>query len=157
MTDIDAAISLLVTAKAKSIAEGTVNKIRNSVSTAVTIWRNQIRYDLSRPWPGGRNNTDTPYMRSGDLRKAVPRFRVDSRTTFNGSKLDAGQTVIRLKRVGGVTTIGSFGSSINAWDTYGRDLNAWHTQLAGWQDRAYNVLHEKIDKNLGFTKSYMTF
>ena len=143
-------IRLLVTDKAKYIAAKRIEKIRLAISTAATLWRNQLRRELSRPYPGGKNSTGTPYMRSGMLRKSVPRFSVTTRQTFLGNKYDTGQTVIVVKRIG----------ARPAWDTYGEELNRWDiqpTNLTGWQDRAYEALNKRIDKHLGFTKTYFRF
>ena len=156
-TDIDKAIRLLVTMQAKKIVDRDAKIIRENVSTATTLWRNQIKRNLSRPYPGGKNMTDTPYMRTGDLRNSVPRFSVTTQKTFNGTRLDTYQTVIKVSRVGKPMILGAFGSSINAWDSYGAELNEWPSALGGWQDRAYEALSEKIDDLLGHNNPYYRY
>ncbi len=144
-------IRLLVTSRAKKIAQKRIAKIRQAVSDATTLWRNHIKRMLSTPWPGYRQSygaNAVPYMRSGKLRNSVPRYKVTTRKTFNGSKYDLGQTVIHMQRVGAKP----------AWGTYGEELSTERSDgLQGWQERAYNTLANKIDEKLGFTKSYYKF
>lgn len=144
-------ILLLVTSKAKVIATKRAEKIRAAVSTAATLWRNSIKRRLSRPYPGRKNLTDMPFMRTGSLRNSVPRYDVRIRKTFTGgSRYDIGQIAISMRRVGAKAP----------WDTYGEELNYWDhqpTRLTGWKDRAYEALSQQIDKQLGFTKGFFRF
>ena len=147
MSSFEDRIKILVTAKAKHIASKRIEHIRKRIVEAAKLWRRHIKKSLSRPYPGGRNTTDTPYMRSGRLRDSVPRYNVTTLKTFNGNKLDLGQTVISMKRA----------AIKPAWASYGSELDRSHQTLSGWQERAYRVLYDVIDARLSNTRDYLIF
>ena len=141
LTGFEDKVRVLVTAKAKHIAEKRIEQIRKAVVNLTSIWRKQIRESLSVPWPGRKMDYPEgsfPYMRSKMLRASVPRYKISSRKTASGSKLNLGQTVIYMKRI----------DMKHPWDSYGEILNNRSDGLGGWKDRAYEALSDIITQRL---------
>ncbi len=143
----------LVRAKANEMSARRVQLIKEAFHKGVVLWHNDIWMALSRPYPGkvgGRyvkNTSNTPYMRTGDLRRSIPTYRISHRTTFGpkgrvGTKVDLDQTVITLTQ-----------HKKAPWTTYGEELENWDkqpTQLTGWKGRAYEALANRIDKHVKY-------
>lgn len=136
-------VSLLVQSAAKRVANKRIEKIRRHVVQEVKNWRLHVRFLLSRRYAGGRNTSLWPRLRTGALMHSVPTYSVKARKTFVGSKVDLGQTVIQLTQR----------DLRKPWTTYGRTLNVWSmfqpdTQLDGWQDRAYEILNNRVQSRI---------
>ena len=153
MSRFEDSFRMLVTLKGKQLVAERVVKVRHDIQDAIWKWRNDIKARLSRPYAGRPNDTDTPFMRTGTLRDSIPQYQAVTQKTFQRHKYDLGQTVIKVHRR----------NYKPAWDSYGEKLNRWSsytdypTQLDGWQERAYNVLADRIDKALGYTKDYYKY
>ena len=145
-------LEALVRVKAQKISDKKIKKIRDRFVAASRIWRNAIKRNLSRPSPNGtgwsangvKNDSDTPYMRSGALKNSVPIYGVTTRKTFgsgggrSGVNIDLDQTVIIMQQ-----------TTKAPWTTYGEALDNWSedpTSLPGWKQRAYDELDRVINK-----------
>lgn len=143
-------VNRIITRKGVQLADQRIKKIMGQFRTAVTMWRLEVKSMLSVPaWKDShgrykKNTDDMPHMRSGDLIKSIPLYKITARKTSgpNRKALDLGQTNIQLTSV-----------TRAPWTTYGAKLNEWSnhvddTNLDGWKGRAYDVLQSKINERV---------